>query len=412
MKKIINKSWALIVLTAFLVSFFGCNDAENSAVEGNMVYIKDAYVEKFGEVYVEDGFITNLTIPIGQTRMLSPEDSTIVQIEYSPDILDEFNKRYGKDYRFYPLDQWTSEKTSVVINKQAVSASLSLDVQSFTQDQKDSGNVYAIPITISSADKAGVMQGSETLIYVLRKQPIATVASIANGDQYLRLDMSQYGEEIVVSEMTLEFLFNINAPFRTTNNHVMFYNNNGTPNSFFTRLEGGSGGLDNAEFEVKMDADVINAVPAGSGKFEVDKWYHIAVVNTTSNKCYVYINGIRCAYKEIPTSNMTLRTPLSVGTDSRWFGFNWGGGNIGATKVAEIRFWNKARTAEQIKENMYSVASDSEGLLGYWKVNDGIDEHGIGYNVANSIGGPTAPTGYANNRVNLTWYPEQRLNVN
>ena len=401
MKKIINKSWALIVLTAFLVSFFGCNDAENSAVEGNMVYIKDAYVEKFGEVYVEDGFITNLTIPIGQTRMLSPDEATTVQFEYSPDILDEFNKRYGKDYRFYPLDQWTSEKTSVVINKQAVSASLSLDVQSFTQDQKDSGNVYAIPITISSADKGGVMRGSETLIYVLRKQPIATVGSIASGDQYLRFDMSQHGSEVVVSEMTLEFLFRIPSPFRTSNNHVMFYNNaGGTPSSFFTRLEGGSGGLDNAEFEVKMDADVINAVPAGSGKFEVDKWYHIAVVNTTSNKCYVYINGIRCAYKEIPTSNMTLNTSLTP----QWGGFNWGGGHIGTTMVAEVRFWDRARTAEQIKENMYSVASTSEGLLGYWKINDGS-----GFEVANSVGGTA---GRSDNRVNLTWHTEQRLNVN
>ena len=79
---------------------------------------------------------------------------------------------------------------------------------------------------------------------------------------------------------------------------------------------------------------------------------------------------------------------------------------MGPTKVAEIRFWNKARTIEQIKENMYSVAADSEGLLGYWKVNDGS-----GYHVANSVSSSTAP-GFANNAVNLTWYPDQRLNVN
>ena len=41
--------------------------------------------------------------------------------------------------------------------------------------------------------------------------------------------------------------------------------------------------------------------------------------------------------------------------------------------MAEVRVWNRTLTKEEInaENHFYSVPVDSEGLVGYWKLNDG-----------------------------------------
>ena len=41
--------------------------------------------------------------------------------------------------------------------------------------------------------------------------------------------------------------------------------------------------------------------------------------------------------------------------------------------MAECRIWNKVLTEEEINSanHFYRVAADSEGLVSYWKLNDG-----------------------------------------
>ena len=107
--------------------------------------------------------------------------------------------------------------------------------------------------------------------------------------------------------------------------------------------------------------------------FEEGKWYHIAVTyDTEANKCVLYVNGVEYESEEGKAS-------LAVNFDkdnngygcfvSRSYGMNrwWRGA------YTEMRLWNKIRTAEEIKANMLpgSIQEGTEGLLGYWKFNEG-----------------------------------------
>ena len=39
--------------------------------------------------------------------------------------------------------------------------------------------------------------------------------------------------------------------------------------------------------------------------------------------------------------------------------------------MSEIRFWNRALTAAQIRRNRFSIDPATAGLVAYWKLNEG-----------------------------------------
>jgi len=110
-------------------------------------------------------------------------------------------------------------------------------------------------------------------------------------------------------------------------------------------------------------------------------WYHIAYVVTPTNY-NIYVNGALTDYAQIyPPSN-----PLLYDADHRLC--------LGADalepadldgRVAEVRIWRTARTAEQIKLNMNGLVDHHEsGLQGLWRFAEGAgtetkDDSGHGF---------------------------------
>lgn len=131
---------------------------------------------------------------------------------------------------------------------------------------------------------------------------------------------------------------------------------------------------------------------------ERGEWYHLAIVWDYSNrKAYAYLNGELVgegtANKQAQiagTNNQRCRIGASYldgSTNNRYFD--------GA--VAEMRVWNKVRTAEEIAGNMYTYDVETQGasgLLGYWKFNEGtgntvLDYSGNGRNISPKTGNIT-----------------------
>ena len=109
--------------------------------------------------------------------------------------------------------------------------------------------------------------------------------------------------------------------------------------------------------------------------FERGEWYHVAIVwDYTNRKAQAYLNGELVgegtAGKQAQiagTRNQQCRIGASYldgSTNNRFFD----------GCVAEMRIWTVARTAEQIAEFMYEYDVETlgtEGLLAYWKFNEG-----------------------------------------
>ncbi len=401
MKRLINsRNIVLILLSVFV---WGCgDDAKNDAIEENVAYIQNAYIQKYAELYIESDESAKTTIPVSMTHV--NEDSEIkVKMDFSENVLNEYNEKYNKNYKMYPADKRGFLNNEVVIKKGAASSYAELEIKPFTEELKETGDIYAVPVTISQVDGAGIMKGAESFIYVLRQVPYATTGSVRNGSGYIRFKMPQQ-EYFEFTAFTAEFMFNIST-FTAKDNHVMFYNNvtnstNKNEGQLFTRLENGSKGIGNTSFEFSIGDNVsIMGTPNG-GKFEIGKWYHIACVYA-NRKIYLYINGNLAAKKDVARTSFKLHTEVAT----KWAGFSFGGGNIGLTKVAEVRLWNIERTQDQIKENMYQINPQTEGLRGYWKINEGS-----GYEFTDATGN-SSEKAFIDNKIVPVWYENQRLNV-
>lgn len=106
------------------------------------------------------------------------------------------------------------------------------------------------------------------------------------------------------------------------------------------------------------------------------------------------IQGERSYYKngeKVYSDNSATRAiDLS---SSCYIGYSWEPGRWLPGEISEVRVWNVARTAEEIASNPYMVDPHSEGLIAYWKFNEGtgskiIDHTGNG----NDLTGNTTPT--------------------
>ena len=80
---------------------------------------------------------------------------------------------------------------------------------------------------------------------------------------------------------------------------------------------------------------------------------------------------------------------LSGYSDGCYVGYSYSDDRWLPGEISELRVWNIHRTADEIADNMYSVEPHSEGLIAYWKFNEGSgniihDYTGFGNNLTGS----------------------------
>ena len=104
------------------------------------------------------------------------------------------------------------------------------------------------------------------------------------------------------------------------------------------------------------------------GAFEPNQWYMISIV-WDGSQMSVYVNG----EKDTPWQN-TISGSQSFKLNRFEIGMSWGGYGSSQSytgRMAEMRIWNIARSQSDIASTLCSVDARSEGLLGYWKMNEG-----------------------------------------
>lgn len=102
-----------------------------------------------------------------------------------------------------------------------------------------------------------------------------------------------------------------------------------------------------------------------NGTVTVGDWYHVAVVRQGAS-VRIYVNGVDktvTAGSHIdPAYNAKTLTFMGTSYEPEAF----------AGIISEVRVWNRARTKSEIKANMSKeLTGGEEGLVGYWKLNEG-----------------------------------------
>ncbi|MBN2281939.1 MAG: choice-of-anchor D domain-containing protein [Candidatus Marinimicrobia bacterium] len=116
------------------------------------------------------------------------------------------------------------------------------------------------------------------------------------------------------------------------------------------------------------------------------EWNHVAGTYD-GNDLKAYING-----KLVKTETIGLKT-ISIDPANMCLGYGAGvDGRYFDGRIDEARVWNDARTAEEIRENMYKDVTGSSNLVAYYKMSDGsgtsVMDNSINGNTGTMVNGP------------------------
>lgn len=293
-------------------------------------------------------------------------------------------------------------------------------------DQLDKDKIYVLPVTIADANLA-VLAGAKTLYFLFKEASlvnvVADILGRVNGDgddvddNKLWPDPIGWDNWAEVKDMkkfTMEALINIHA-FRNGEIATVM----GIEDNFLIRL--GDNGVPKNQLQVALGKVVGNSVERGdvthaSLQLKPQTWYHIAVT-FDEGEISVYLDGQR---KVSGTATVGLNTPVTAIDFSTphlveetwgeprcfWIGYSYADGRCLNGMISEVRIWNKALTAEEIKSenHFYKVDPASEGLIAYWKFDEGPEGELIDKK-QNVIKDHTANGNNLYSASPLKWYP-------
>lgn len=357
MKNILSK-YILGTIMLATVGLSSCDDAKYDDIS-NKAFIAETSLSTYKSVKLPvDDF--NGNVLTATPRINQPIDRVATYtVELSESALNEFNKKNNMDYKMLPAEFIDFNSTEVEIaSGDVLGATQSINIKPLSTDLMSDGNKYAIAVEMKSLDgTVEVLKGANLLVGIL-EFPIVTSVPTINSRNNVAFTMRQDYE---LMGWSVEFLINIDrlgTGVGQLNNQAIFaaFASDGKDGEIYSRF--GDAPIKGNVFQVKNQGTQINSAT----EFEPNKWYHIAMVNDGS-KLILYVNG----KEDISIASPNKMTQL----DRNKFQL----GNTDYLKanfmMSELRFWTKAITADQVKNNMYSVDPNADGLEAYWKLNEG-----------------------------------------
>lgn len=268
------------------------------------------------------------------------------------------------NYLVLPEEYRNFEKT-VTISAGNVSAPVvNLKIKPYSSSN---GEAYAIPIRITSVDGPVEMKGNANhLLYLLTSPHRQKAVIIKKGNRTVKT----FSTAIPMEQWTFEYWVKVdNITGEPTGDWEGLGNKNFRARIFVPDSQP----LTFSDLTLRYYADGANVqIPIlqfqnSAGHFDTtgfwwpDTWYHIA---------YTYDGTTVTVYKDGVKNNS-----LANSIDWTFKSLSFAIGSFGyeqQVEFAQIRMWKKCLSENVIKDNMSrQVAGDSDGLIGYWKCDEG-----------------------------------------
>lgn len=359
MKYIVNLKFVSALVGGLMVSMLcGCDDADYKVID-DAIYLSEAYSSSSKKIAIDTEASVAVTATVRATQAVANDIKATLDV--SEKALDVYNKRNGTNYILLPADKYSFSEKEVTIQAGKVSAGVaSVTIQPMTQEMLDSGNKYALPIGITRTD-GKVLDSMQDMIYIM-DPVIITSVPVLTGSKPATLNMTK---DYNVSQWSLEFRVNMSVlgtEVGELNNQALFSAGPGAGHDakdgeIYIRF--GDAPIAGNILQIKTQGTQINC----STPFNAKQWYHLAFV-CDGPTLTIYVDGKVEATLDLPN------TPLLLVHDS--FGICGGGSYLKANvMMSELRFWTTAIPQAQIQNNMYTINPQTEGLEGYWKLNEG-----------------------------------------
>lgn len=354
-----------VALVIILASVFGCDDAEMKAIDNGLYIQEAAPSNKFDQQIItqlvdDEEVVKTLTV-----RLVRAMDHDVtVTLDIDPQLLEDYNNKNEANYLVLPEEYRNFEKT-VTISAGNVSAPvIDLTIKPYSSSN---GEAYAIPIRITSVDGPVEMKGNANhLLYLLTSPHRQKAVIIKRGNRTTKT----FSTAIPMEQWTFEYWVKVdNITGRPTGDWEGLENKNFRARIFVPDSQP----LTFSDLTLRYYADGANVqIPIlqfqnSAGHFDTtgfwwpDTWYHIA---------YTYDGTTVTVYKDGVKDNS-----LANSIDWTFKSLSFAIGSFGyeqQVEFAQIRMWKKCLSENVIKDNMSrQVAGDSDGLIGYWKCDEG-----------------------------------------
>lgn len=359
-----------ILLGCLLISFYtlSCKKAEFG---DPVILVTGTEVNPVVKFSVEN---TPATYSVTATSTYKATEDMAIEFAFDPDAVKAYNEKNKTSYFTVPDAAINITNLTTVI-KAGTSASTPVSVKIISTSPLLDGRSYLIPLTIKTV-KGGnmtVLESSRTIFLRIARIIGFPALSMNNstagttgtpGTRGRFNATSLFSSSVKLSNFTFE-IKNLVYAFRggdgNTNPQpiqtLMSWSDATEATSIGLRY----GELGNPNNSLQLIGALGGAFAYG---FNPMQWYTISVVYD-GNKGIVYVDGVKAA--EVSGSMVMDFSRVS-------FGQNWGGYDTRQYfngRIAECRVWNRALTPGEIKLNLCGADPNADGLLAYWKLNEG-----------------------------------------
>jgi len=349
----------------FLAALATLSSCEKSASE---VYENKAFL---------DGYVSSKTLYISiensyqetLTAMLPRPVGSPVKIKYVVDesCVGEYNERYGTAAVLLPAENYTFSAQEMTIAEGGVRSDECVidfkDVLSL-----DKKNLYVLPVRLSS-DDIDVLASRSVKYYVFEGAKLVNDAAFM-WDNFCTVKWNNPDPVSNLKQLTVEMLLNCDWDYNKTTRK------NNQNNSLFG-IEGyflfRTGDLSDPNNQLQVCTN--NGGPL-LGYMPYSKWFNLIVTYDCSTRQLVmYVNGEQVGEATAGSfpDGVTFYTEDNA-TDPFKINTAYDNTRTAGAIYSEVRIWNKILDAETIADQAthpYFVDPASEGLVAYWKFNEG-----------------------------------------
>lgn len=358
--------WSIVCLACFVLVGTSCN--KNIGVEAMYITAAEkSSVTTFSATNENDEF----GITISSSLIANSDIEGELTIDNS--LVEQYNRNHGESYKALPEGACVLSNNLVMVESGKYRSEVAkLVVKDIDAIKK--GVNFLLPVKLISKNKDyPSLPGSDVLYIIVNRKLLVDVPKL-NGQNYFKINfkdndvsrfqnMSAFTIEARVSMWEFPKYYGgnlmgvIGFPVGENAEKGTWIFVDGTPDRV-----GGEGNV-----PVFMFATKGWSVYAGKLGYTLDKnaWYHVAGV-FENNTLSLYIDGILFVQAEY-TKPISLSDEFYIGAaPGVQNGFHLKGA------VSEARFWTRALTASELKNPLHRcfVEVDSDGLEGYWKLDD------------------------------------------
>lgn len=362
---------ALIALGAMAVA--SCSDGDDFDYNKKGIFVTGTESTPLVKFSVED---TPSTYTVTAQTTKKAESNIKVDFAIDNSLVDEYNEKNGSSFFAAPEGTVVIDNPEVTISAGAALSSTA-QVKVVSTEGWDDSRTYVVPVTIknvSGTTGETVVEASRTIyLKISRTMQFTSLVNSANFSSNYIFDDSK---AVDLTNFTFEIKFRADR-FGSSGGQIerlCAFEEKDESNASMLRF--GEAGMDGNQLQW---VSPVGSIPSDT-RFQAGRWYKVSLVYDGSAMT-MYVDGVKDA--------STTASGKTVKFQRFELGMSWGGYNSSQFfpgRIAEVRVWNRALSATEMQNGLCAVDPNSEGLIGYWKMNEGEgsvfhDATGHGYDM-------------------------------